>query len=529
MKKLLSFLAAGALALGLIGCSGDLHDVKASPLGVVGFDSGTDNIVVLMTMDNDNGSEQSLKFTWSSDATVTSATGTLFNVQEGWGKASGVQFKIILPEGIDAEGKPNWAYDRSYSDTMAYIEPGENYLALFPRGENGYSGAEGQNITISGLADGADYTLKALYDSSTGKVQVKVEGEASDPTQFRIVANDENSKNFPAKDKDGKDTTYSMSKAGDVYTYQFIAVADEDIVFSIKNDLLGTMASASTLSVKKDFEYKITFTKKAGETGTYKSERINLLKNASLQSNREHDYDFYEELKFSTDNMVAFKSTGSSFKFYLNRDSTGLMAWDKGAADISNINDSVTLRYVDNRNVNGDKDFKATQIAPLTMPAFTKDVYYGLVFETNNDSVSIDATVKENTPLTGIEKVFIGGGVSDDEFSVEPIETMIHMYEMTKESDGSFSIEFTFSGNDGWGGGDSAHMVTIFGGTAAPSGWGDQIRFGNGTIKSGGDDGLIVRHNENIKLDGLEKGKKYKLTFHDAGELFTLLKLEEVQ
>ena len=26
MKKLLSFLAAGALALGLIGCSGDMHD-----------------------------------------------------------------------------------------------------------------------------------------------------------------------------------------------------------------------------------------------------------------------------------------------------------------------------------------------------------------------------------------------------------------------------------------------------------------------------------------------------------------------
>ena len=26
MKKILSFLAAGALALGLIGCSGDLHD-----------------------------------------------------------------------------------------------------------------------------------------------------------------------------------------------------------------------------------------------------------------------------------------------------------------------------------------------------------------------------------------------------------------------------------------------------------------------------------------------------------------------
>lgn len=42
MKKILSFLAAGALALGLIGCSGDLHDdVKVDPNAMAGYWSYT--------------------------------------------------------------------------------------------------------------------------------------------------------------------------------------------------------------------------------------------------------------------------------------------------------------------------------------------------------------------------------------------------------------------------------------------------------------------------------------------------------
>lgn len=37
MKKLLSFLAAGVLALGLIGCSGDLHDKEYNPISLDGY------------------------------------------------------------------------------------------------------------------------------------------------------------------------------------------------------------------------------------------------------------------------------------------------------------------------------------------------------------------------------------------------------------------------------------------------------------------------------------------------------------
>lgn len=36
MKKILSFVVAGALALGLIGCSGDLHDVVPSRIDLSG-------------------------------------------------------------------------------------------------------------------------------------------------------------------------------------------------------------------------------------------------------------------------------------------------------------------------------------------------------------------------------------------------------------------------------------------------------------------------------------------------------------
>lgn len=504
MKKLLSFLAAGVFALGLIGCSGDLHDVKASPLGVVGFDSGTDNIVVLMTMDNDNGSEQSLKFTWSSDATVTSATGTLFNVQEGWGKASGVQFKIILPEGIDAEGKPNWAYDRSYSDTMAYIEPGENYLALFPRGENGYSGAEGQNITISGLADGADYTLKALYDSSTGKVQVKVEGEASDPTQFRIVANDENSKNFPAKDKDGKDTTYSMSKAGDVYTYQFIAVADEDIVFSIKNDLLGTMAKNTNLSVKKDHEYKITFTKSAGTEGEYKSEKISLLKNAELLTNYHHSYDFYKEYDWFDENIVLFQAPVESFEFKVNRiagDNT--IMWGKGTEDISASDTRfITLKYV--------ADSTQATVPPVRISGLKKDTYYYLKFE-GMEPAELTAAVEEVPEFDDdLANFCFVGNITTSEWNDKGNK-------LERQSDGSYAVEFT-----------AAQSSDI--GKITTEDWG--IKYGATTELKLGDTKLIpkiLNGDPSITFSGLEPEKRYKLIVKGFLKDLVYMSVEEVQ
>lgn len=334
MKKLLSFLAAGALALGLIGCSGDLHDLKASPLGVVGFDSGSTNKVVLMNMDADDGSEQSLAFTWGSSSTVTAADGTLFNVQDGWGKASGVQFKIILPEGVKSDGTPDWSKDLSYSDKMTYITPGDDtYIALNPRGVNGYSGAEGQNITISGLADGQEYILKALYDSAAGKVQVRVEGVVANPEACRVkfftsrtlkvddkntpikpnvyeYKNDNENTNFPLEDKDGKEIVRTMTKSGNIYTYRFIATKDEPpIKFVVSNDVIGDINKVYELNgIKKNFEYQITVAKNTNSVSyTYSvinMARMPYLLSAEVITNSQHSYDSYPEysvVKLCTD------------------------------------------------------------------------------------------------------------------------------------------------------------------------------------------------------------------------------------
>ena len=58
MKKLLSFLAVGALALGLIGCSGDLHDAQIIDLtgyGIRGTMTGWDAAADIPLVDNGDG------------------------------------------------------------------------------------------------------------------------------------------------------------------------------------------------------------------------------------------------------------------------------------------------------------------------------------------------------------------------------------------------------------------------------------------------------------------------------------------
>lgn len=72
MKKILSLLSAGALALGLIGCSGDLHDTELIDLtgyGVrgTGLESGWDSNSDIPLVDNGDGT-YSVKFTATGSA-----------------------------------------------------------------------------------------------------------------------------------------------------------------------------------------------------------------------------------------------------------------------------------------------------------------------------------------------------------------------------------------------------------------------------------------------------------------------------
>ena len=114
MKKILSFLAAGALALGLIGCSGDLHDDEFNPIDTSKFE--TFELCGAMT-DWKNDAGTNLKFTPTENAYEYSVTFTAKDAEQGfcfitktglWDdyQIGGESMKAgTLPEGISFSSK----------------------------------------------------------------------------------------------------------------------------------------------------------------------------------------------------------------------------------------------------------------------------------------------------------------------------------------------------------------------------------------------------------------------------------------
>ena len=137
MKKLLSFLAAGALALGLIGCSGDLHDEEYNPISLDGY-------VISGGWD-----------AWTG------------NLLEGLSGTSAVLENVSpADDGAKLIFCPN--NDSVYISTLS--------AGTLPEGvsigsvDNGFGG---KNPTIDGLKKG--YTYKISLDTSKGVAEVSVE------------------------------------------------------------------------------------------------------------------------------------------------------------------------------------------------------------------------------------------------------------------------------------------------------------------------------------------------------------------
>ena len=149
MKKLLSFLAAGALALGLIGCSGDLHDTvdpstiplsialqsapRLSAGGVPGAMNDWDNTTTWTTTD---------------DSTCT-------YVYEFKATAETIEWKAITTAG-------NWNSGAwGGGDNEALSVPLDTKTALI------YDGATGgkKNCSTTGLKEGKMYSITLNYES----------------------------------------------------------------------------------------------------------------------------------------------------------------------------------------------------------------------------------------------------------------------------------------------------------------------------------------------------------------------------
>ena len=158
MKKIVSFFAASALALGLIGCSGDLHDDALAPVDMTGyFIAGsmqnpqwkeTDNSISFTKVD---GSEYTYEATFTADADT-------------------INF-AFLPT------KDTWA-GQIGGDKMKGNELPSN--VTFEDTDNGNGGRNG---TIKGLT--AQSLYKMTVETSTGTFKISLK-EAKEPKYFEL-------------------------------------------------------------------------------------------------------------------------------------------------------------------------------------------------------------------------------------------------------------------------------------------------------------------------------------------------------
>lgn len=458
MKKLLSFLAAGALALGLIGCSGDLHDMEPTPLGIVGV--GTGSQCASMTIpEGGDGSIQTFSFTWSSDFMVKMMNGKEYPITGGWGSQSGgsggFDFKLELPTDIADNGDAKWSKDYGApSDDFFSLSMGSEFVPLLTRTDSGVSAAGPSNIHLSGLVDGENYIITVQYDSASEKVSVKASGVSADPTQFRIVfytdeevvegssydyiggkkaVNKNTPTNFPieylpeeeskkpAADQKTKLPIYAMAKEGNTYKYGFISLYDEELYYRIENDILGVVyTSPNKISLEKYKGYTIRYVDKFATTGANTSSVISdksatepaddmklaIGKNPAIISDIAHNGDMYAELgDFAATNYITAKR--ESFDIYIQRASgSDSMVWassTKGKSlNIANSSE-LSLEYIDRRglqNLDGEeiKNYTAPAFYPVTITGLEKDKIYKIAFEDSGEAFAKKLTVEKAAP-----------------------------------------------------------------------------------------------------------------------------------
>lgn len=520
MKKLITgAVTTLALLFGFASCSGDLHDNDIQPLTIVGLVrdglANSDlNFCVPMTLDKADGTEQSLKIKLAADTELIGADGKKHKLINGWGKLA-PEFKIVPSVNVKADGTPDWAVDYGWETDAGklYLTPGDDeYKTLLKRGDPGTTSLGPSNVAISAPVENEEYVIKVRYDAAKQSVSIKVEGVASDSSAIKFAI-DGTSENFPATKKlaDGttKDLSYTMTKSGTTYTYQFVSVKDEIISFHLKNDMAGTLGGTlsttaanlivnaetvtnMSLTVKKNVEYKITVDTAAGiSKPTIKYEVIDMLKDATVNANWKYA---------DAASAYAEKITKDSYQFFAEREEIDFTVlrhdggvWGKDNAGTFNVDsDAVELAY------STAKD--AAKATTVKVKGLAVGACYKVVLEKNN----ADFTLKAKVITVPIDSYFEAGDLVGD-MGNDGIK-------LTKESDGSYSWSFTYDNSwNGWGGGSGK---LIFAMRYVAGDWdGGQTGFSGfykGTLPAGYD---YVENSGNPAITGMENGKKYKLSF----------------
>lgn len=482
MKKLITGAVASlALLFGFASCSGDLHDNDVQPLTITGL-CGT--AVVPMELVNADGSLQKLTFKVSEDTKIKSldSKNPEYALKDGWGGISNINFKLIPSDAVGANYEPTWSMDfGGPKDNDLYLSAtkSESYTQLKSRAE--FSSGFPSNIHISGTIVNEEYTIWAKYNAASQSCSVWISGAASDPAEIRLTAGD-NSKNFPAKDKDGKDVTYKMEKAGSAYTYTFIAKADEALNLSFENDLAGTLSKDLPLTTVKNVEYKITVDVSKGISNpTVKSEVVDMLKDATVNANWKYA---------DAASAYAEKITSDSYQFFAEREEIDFTVlrhdggvWGKHNVGTFNIDsDAVELAY------STAKD--AAKATTVKVKGLNVGTCYKVVLEKNNDDFTLKAKVV-TVPLADLTgKKFKGAFDGWDKANGWK------GFDLTKQSDGTWTVDFTVSEAQA-----DSYEFGIYGN-------GDD-KWATGEVKADGEYHEIGYAGPNAKMSGVTSGKTY--------------------
>lgn len=456
MKKLLSFFAAGLLAVGSLGvmsCSGDLQDNDVQPLAIVGITNDPGNHVIPMTLDKPDGSEQSLKITFKDGFELLAADGKKYKLTDdyngSWRQNNGngpiiaSRFKVIPPSAIKADGTPSWAddYGSLNGEDVQYLIAGETFSKVGRRGDKGVSG-DPKHIVFDSVIAGETYILRAKYDSVKGSLELKLDGTADNPTEMKINIVGE-SKNFPAKDKDNKDLSYSMSKAGSTYTYQFIAKADETLSFHLTNAMAGTLGGTlsttasdlavneatptnMSLAVKKNEEYKITVDVSKGiAKATIKYEVVDMLKDAKVNGTFKYAENSYsDDTTKIASNKLMFKAERKDVTFIVERAAGGCFA-KKEASTVAVDGEGIDLAYV----AETDKP------EPIKITGLVVGNYYNIIFTKDSKNATLSVSVETAPPFTLSGLILKGGwsGWWDDQHTLTADKTQTYTLKTTAE------------------------------------------------------------------------------------------------
>lgn len=245
MKKILSFLAAGALALGLIGCSGDLHDVSNEPY------SASEYVYVLggissSKIDSDVYPKSDFADTKAYKVPVKDGKISFefeYSGNDSWSAGAGrTAFAIVADVASDwaAANKCRWLSDGDIAvGTTGTLSQGSS-----------------TNVFLSGLSAGTRYKFTAELTAAGGTLKLE-EGLASVPFELIWVEEGKLTNAVSITAVSETEFSYIITPADKAKEYEFICRYGNTYYYPTEKktfDVDGNTASAPSHSDREDFK-----------------------------------------------------------------------------------------------------------------------------------------------------------------------------------------------------------------------------------------------------------------------------------